>query len=657
MRNTPYRLSCVSFFIFLVFHFTAFSQNTQHAIIKTSDQSLKRLPNIEVSINGKPYINVGSKGEALVELEANDIPLKTIRVKDDQYDVASWNYSKGVIEVIIRKKTYKIANVYVQDTEKNTQKNISITFKGARITTATTDNEGKVEIPLALDEKVVSADQFMVPDFTVINLLNGESGSVLTVKRIPVKVVTQEGRKNATEEILIDSIQTLEEFYALFKNYQTQDLTDETRNKLNAKLKQLMKQFEDSVKTTEAQYMVRISDSSEVKEDIRNIISQATIENEQLAQQREQFNDKIRVINQKLARGVLNIDDETRTSLLADITRLEIILESNRSSFYKNQEDYRAILNTIKEKFLNIEDLQQKLSISETQRQEEQEDFQRTLWIILPITILSAVFVVLMIYFSTKLRKQKKELVLANAEKKHVNENLERLVQERTHMLEETNRELDTFLYKASHNLRSPVSSIIGLYNIANHISNPESKELFERAVQTAYAMDRLLRKLKVISEINRTGNFSTFELYPLVNEVRAGFEKRMRDHAIQFEVECPADLTVHSNRNLLDAILYSLMENAIFYTSLKGPSGGKIQLQVQREGAFVNLSVYDNGVGITSNVQGYIYDMFFVGNEQSRGNGLGLYIVQKSVQAINGTVTVESEPNEFTKFVVRIPV
>jgi signal transduction histidine kinase len=645
----------LTFLLFLVFPFFTSAQDVQHALIKTFDPALNKITNIEVSVNGKGFVKVGAKGEALVELHADDIPIRAIKIKDEALEVASWNYSKGVIEVIVRKKTYKTAVIYVQDTDNSTIRNASVTFKGTRSVTLVTDDEGKVTFTLALDEKVNSSDQFTVTDFQVVNLLTSESRSVLTVRKPKPVVRVQEIVKNKNE-FPVDSIQSLEQFYALFKNYQTEDLTPGRRAALNAKLKELMQQFEDSVRATEVQHMVKITDSSTVKEDIRNIISQATIENSQLAKQRDQFNEKIRVINQKLSKGVLNIKGKERAELLADITRLEIVLESNRSSFYKNQEDYRAILNTIKEKFLQIEDLEHKLSESETQRQEDKEAFQRKMIIIVSIAVFSSMLGLLLFYFSSELRRQKKELVQANEEVKHVNENLERLVQERTHRLEETNRELDIFLYKASHNLRAPVSSMMGLYNISTHPAGKDSRELIERGATIAHSMDRLLRKLRVISEINLKHTSEDFALQPLLTRIRSQFDPVIRAAGISFSIECPENVTLHSTKNLVTEILISLIENAIFFCSIKDTTDREVKVKASVVSGATVIEVYDNGVGINPALQTQVFDMFYVGNERSDGNGLGLYIVQKALQILNGSVHVESEPGSFSRFVVRIP-
>lgn len=644
--------------LFLIFPFQSSAQDVQHAIIKTFDPALNKITNIEVSVNGKSFIPVGAKGEALVELQADDVPLRSIKIKDESLEVASWNYSRGVIEVIVRKKSYKTAVVYVQDTENKTIKNAAVTFKGMRTVTSTTDDDGKISLALALDEKISSAEQFAVSDFQVVSLLSSDSRSVLTVRkpRQPVAARVQEVVKNK-HDFPVDSIKSLEEFYSLFKNYQTADLTPERRAQLNAKLKELMHQFEDSVRQQEVQHMKHITDSSTVKEDIRNIISQATVENSQLAQQREQFIAKVQVINQKLTKGVLNIRGKERAELLADITRLEIILESNRSSFYKNQEDYRAILNSIKEKFQLIEDLENKLTVSESQRQEDKEDFQRKMIITVSIAVFTAMLGLLLFYFSSELRKQKKELLQANEEVKHVNENLERLVQERTQRLEATNRELDTFLYKASHNLRAPVSSMIGLYNISTHQEEKDSRELFERGAAIAHSMDRLLRKLRVISEISHKHLLQEFGMLQLLNRIILPFDQAIRHANIHLTIECAEGVVLYSNKNLIEEILISLVENAVFFCTIKESDEKEVKIKAVEQGETLVIEVFDTGVGIAPSIHAQIFDMFYVGNERSDGNGLGLYIVQKALENMNGSVKVESEPGKYARFIVRIPV
>jgi signal transduction histidine kinase len=351
------------------------------------------------------------------------------------------------------------------------------------------------------------------------------------------------------------------------------------------------------------------------------------------------------------------MDEETRANLLSDLTRLELILRSNESQFFKNQNDYRSIINALKEKYFDVTELESKLSESESQRLAEQRAFKQKLLITLSVLFVFAVLIIMLIYFGDKLKKQKKELMLVNEEIKTINENLESIVAERTKLLEEANKELDTFLYRASHDLRSPVCSIIGLCNIALHMSEGESKELVQRVVLTTGTMDKLLKKLAIISEINQPTNFSSITLLDLVESVGNNFGNIIREQNVKLNIHCPADLVFHSYPSLVETILVNLIENALFYSVMKESNQACIELNAEIKDKDVEITVWDNGVGVDPSIIHRLFDMFFKGTEKSKGSGLGLYIVQKSVQALEGKVNVESEVGKFTKFIVRFPL
>ena len=118
-----------------------------------------------------------------------------------------------------------------------------------------------------------------------------------------------------------------------------------------------------------------------MNDDIKNLLAQATQESKTLEAQRADFEEKIKIIEDKLASGISSMDEATRSNLLSDLTRLEMILGQNENLFYKNQNDYRAIINSLKEKYFNISELENKLSQSEAQRLEDQREFRQKLLI------------------------------------------------------------------------------------------------------------------------------------------------------------------------------------------------------------------------------------------------------------------------------------
>jgi signal transduction histidine kinase len=646
-----------------------YAQDKVSVQVKTFDQQLAPYRNIEISINAKDFINMSSKGVAFTELTESDLPIKSIHIRDDQLEAASWNYSKGTLEIIVRSKNYQVIRVVVKNENGVVLPNLKVTFRGRKTITAGTDRSGRLELPLALDEKFPAAGQFSVDGYTINNLMSSTQENVLVIKptapaaQKPAEIVIaskQLANRNFFQNFdlsNLDSIQSLTVFYAVFKNYDRKRLSEDELKLVDDKFNELVSRLENSVKQQRRQAFVgKITDSTFIAEDIKNLLGQVRQESQTLSDQRSEFDEKIGIINAKLAGGTANLDEATRKSIVNDLALLERLLIENESRFYKNQNDYRALINAIKERFLDIQVLEKKLTASELQRLEEQRTFRQRLIIISAIVLLFGILIILLIYFSNALRKQKKQLIAANAEVKRINENLEGIVFERTRLLEAANRELDTFLYRASHDMRTPVRSIMGLCHIANMMVQGEVTEFVRRISETTVSMDKLLKKLSIISEINQPSNFSPISIATSIDSVRESLKNEIKVSGADFTTQYADNLIIESYPNLMDTIINNMIENAILYGSMNG-TPPKILVTAEYQGDKLCLRVHDNGIGISESVQARVFDMFFKGTEQSKGHGLGLYIVQKAVQALGGTVAVESIPDSHTTFTVTLPL
>jgi signal transduction histidine kinase len=661
------QLAFVIFFVFSVLPASrVLAQDKVTIQVKAFDTQLKPYRNIDISINGKDFISLGSKAVAFTELKQADLPVKSIRIRDEALEAASWNYTKGVLEVIVRTKSYRMINIVARDADGKALAGIRISFQGRKPGTYQADSKGEIEIPAALDEKI-QAQMFSISGYEVVNLTSSGNVYILTAK-IPQPIVTEEKpqEKITAKEYFrdfdlsqLDSIQSLTTFYAVFKNYEISKLSPEVRRRIDAKFNELVKahQRDTVIHARLPTFIGNISDTSGVSDDVRTLLELARLERKTLQDQRAEFDEKIKLINQKLASGVSNMDPQTRAKLMNDISLLEKLLMENESQFFKNQNDYRNLVNALKEKFFDIEDLENKLSASEEQRLEDQRRFRERLLLISGIGISLGLLVVVLITFGARLRKQKKALEVANAEIRRINENLEEIVSERTKMLEEANRELDTFLYRASHDMRSPVCSIIGLCNIASLLSQGEPKELIQRVVDTTEGMDKLLKKLSIISEINQPTNYTTVELYPMASGIAEQFKQASNGRKIDIQLDAKPHLRMESYPGLVETIVYNLVENAVFFTSLQEDRPVAVGVRIVEQGTSIYIEVQDNGGGIDRTIRHRVYDMFFKGTERSKGHGLGLYIVQKAVQTLEGDIDFVSDASMGTKFTVRLPV
>lgn len=661
------RLHIIVVAIALSITITGFAQEKQSIQVKTFDQKLQPLRNIELSINGKSFFSVGSKGIVFIELSNSELPIQTIKIKDEQLEPASWNFTKGVLEIVVRKKNYQLAHLVLRLPNGKPIALAQILFKGKKSVDVKTDAEGKFDVPLAIDERIASANQFEVKDYRIIRFSAQDNSLIaeppkpkeekVEEKKVEPVVAAAQKPVDTFKDIdleTLDSIQSITVFYAFFKNTPVMDLRPDARLRIDAKFNELVGKLQDPVRLQGNGFIQSISDSSFVRDDIRNLLNQATIENKTLQSNRSDFDSKIKIVTGKLEKGIVNLDAAERKKLLSDLTLLENLLKENESRFYKNQNDYKNMINVLKEKYFDIRNLENKLSATEAMRLEEQRTFRQRLVAISSLVLLFAILIVLLISVRGKLRKQKAALILANNEVKRVNENLEGIVQHRTRLLVDANHELDTFLYRASHDLRSPLSSIIGLCNIAPHLTR---EEFVEKVALTTNGMDHLLSKLKMMSEINRPTEYSSFSLLNAVERVRYRFKVQIESNRIQFRIDCPDTIVFYTYPDLLEIVLSNLIENALFYSKMGDRPVAIVEFTANAKADLVEFSVYDNGVGVDNSIRPKLFEMFFKGNEKSLGNGLGLYVVQKSVQALRGTINMESEPGSYTKFIVKIPL
>lgn len=619
---------------------------------------MNAMTNLAVSVNGKEFVPLEGKKAVFHEIAKEDLPPKFIKINKPEWEAESWNYSKGTLEIIVRKKLYSVADINVETTDKKPVPNAVVNFKGKKNINTTTGGRGELQLPLALDEAITSADQFSITGYRIVKLLTAGKGGTLVVEPLPKKgkpvAVTPLVLKNVDVNQL-DSIRSLTAFYATFKNYDMSGLDDRTREKIDAKFYSLVSQMQQQSGKQKA-FIGKISDSSFVKTDVENLLAQAKYENTLLDNFRRDFDKKIQLINQKLVGGASSLKTAEREKLLSDLNLLERVLEQNEDKFYKNISDYRIILTSLKSSFSDIQLLEEKLSASELKRREEQQAFRIKLFLTVALASVFGAMVVLLVLLRSRVEKQKKSLVRANDEVKRMNENLEYLVGERTQLLIEACHEMDVFLYRASHDLRAPICTILGLGNIA--VQSPESTpDLIRKISATAVKMDGMLKKLRMMSEVNHPSNYASLGLMEKVHQVIDHFSDFIAEHHIEVVVDCQKDLTFHSYPHLVEIILYNLIDNALFFSSMRKDRTPRIVIMGSVENGQLSITVSDNGIGMDESVRAKLWDMFFVGNEHSQGNGLGLYIVLKTVQALNGKIEVQTEPGNYSRFSVTIPV
>lgn len=224
--------------------------------------------------------------------------------------------------------------------------------------------------------------------------------------------------------------------------------------------------------------------------------------------------------------------------------------------------------------------------------------------------------------------------------------------------LEKTNAELDRFLYSTSHDLRSPLSSIKGLVNIARlETSDQKIQGYFSMMIDRVDKLDFFIKDIIDYSKNARTEIRSEpVDFTKLLDEVTDNLKYIDGAASIQFRRNVLIGHAVNADKNRLSIILNNLLANAIKYHDPKKEKQW-IDVQVSNSHGTLKLQVSDNGMGIDPEHHGKVFDMFYRGTYQSNGSGLGLYIVKETVSKMNGSISLESAPGVGSSFFITLPV
>jgi len=234
-----------------------------------------------------------------------------------------------------------------------------------------------------------------------------------------------------------------------------------------------------------------------------------------------------------------------------------------------------------------------------------------------------------------------------------LNTELEELVKQRTLALQMALKDLDVFFYRVSHDLRRPLTSILGL----NHLISKEDDLQRIRALatmvnKTVLDVDRMLKKLIAISlcyqeDIEKT----EIDLREVVSQAVDEMKKQHPGHrfCITADVE---SVRLESNQFLLRTIIESGLENAVIF----GGDGVEIQIKAEVREERLLIMITDNGIGIDPKFIKQAFLMFVRGDERSTGNGLGLYLVKIGTEKLNGSASLKSKIHVITELTLSLP-
>lgn len=217
------------------------------------------------------------------------------------------------------------------------------------------------------------------------------------------------------------------------------------------------------------------------------------------------------------------------------------------------------------------------------------------------------------------------------------------------------NHELDRFVYSASHDLRSPITSLKGLIEITQSEENVCQIREYLKLMYTSLArQDQFISDIIDYSKNKRKQIImEPVSLRELFDEAIAQLMHFENANQIAITKELLVD-EIESDSLRLKIIISNLLSNAIKYAD-NSKQEMVISIKTYIVDGLNKIEISDNGIGIKDEFKEHIFEMYF-GTNKNKGSGLGLYIVKEAVENIRGNIYMSSENNIGSKFIVTIP-
>ena len=224
-------------------------------------------------------------------------------------------------------------------------------------------------------------------------------------------------------------------------------------------------------------------------------------------------------------------------------------------------------------------------------------------------------------------------------------------------LVTEQNKRLLNFSYIVSHNLRSHTSNIESIISLIESAESEEERnEMMQLLKSVSNSLDETMKHLNEVVNINTNINLVTkpLNLIKYIDKAKEVLSEQILSNKVTLTTNIPEDATINYNSAYLESILYNLISNAIRYRHPQRKPIISINLYQQNDKTIIEVS--DNGIGIdlVRNAD-KIFGMYKTFSSNSDARGIGLFITKNQVDAMGGSITVDSIPNEGTTFKIYV--
>jgi len=222
--------------------------------------------------------------------------------------------------------------------------------------------------------------------------------------------------------------------------------------------------------------------------------------------------------------------------------------------------------------------------------------------------------------------------------------------------LSQNNKDLKQFSYVTSHNLRAPIANLLGLTSLIDQykIPNKSLKQILDGVRQSALMFDDTVKDLSKVLVIKDQTNIvkEKVSFAVIVDNVLKQLGVAVDDNTVNIKYKFTEAPTVLFTPSYMESILLNLFTNAIRYKSSKRQL--KIDISSSNTREFVILKFKDNGIGIdTEKYKDKLFKLYQRFHDNPDGKGLGLYLIKSQLEALGGSINIESEVDKGTTFTI----
>jgi two-component system, sensor histidine kinase and response regulator len=223
--------------------------------------------------------------------------------------------------------------------------------------------------------------------------------------------------------------------------------------------------------------------------------------------------------------------------------------------------------------------------------------------------------------------------------------------------LEKAYNELNKFAYSVSHDIRGPLSGILGAINVAREIDDVEEmKEMLFLMEKSLKKLDTYILSMHDYYSLQRGElKVSEIDFKKLIDELKDIYVVLSKTNGIEFNISIRQDEVFRSDIMPLKLIFNNLLSNAFKYQD-KTRADKKVEVIIEVEKTIATIYIKDTGIGILGSHIGEIFNLFYRANSQEVGSGFGLYNVKSALLKLNGQIEVNSVMHRGTTFKVTIP-